>query len=268
MPSGLAGRRVDRLVRPVPLGGDEIAVDQQAFLVPHGPETSFSLTERQVAAASDGGFDDRVDGGRAAVGHPRLAPHLDRERHGHERAEQPQQALGVVGQRVQVELLEVRPSPPRAAGTRRRRTPGARPSCWRGAWRSARASVGSAQSANGSRSANSAGRGWACRRLLGSRRGRDPDRRAGLALLVLVDVVAGRSCAGGAAGPPGRSAGTRHGPRLEHRLRRLERVAVLERVLLERDDRELLLRGARRRSSAARSSSVPSKMCVLYDVGQ
>ena len=33
------------------------------------------------ARPSHGRFDDDVEAGGAAVGHPRLAPHLDRERH-------------------------------------------------------------------------------------------------------------------------------------------------------------------------------------------
>ena len=101
---------------------------------------------------------DHVDRRRAAVGHPRLAPHLDRERHGHQRVEQPEQVLVLVGDAVELDAASRYAVPSaRAAGRRRRRTPGARPWSWRGAWRSGRPRCGSAQSANGSRSANSAG---------------------------------------------------------------------------------------------------------------
>src|SRR5207302_4583071 len=56
---------------------------------------------------SDGGLGDRIQAGRTAVRHLRLTPHLDRERHRDEGAVEPEQALPVVGKRVDVELLEV-----------------------------------------------------------------------------------------------------------------------------------------------------------------
>src|SRR6185295_11720158 len=58
--------------------------------------------------ASDGGLDDGVHARRAAVGYARLAPHLHRERHVDERVAQPQQTFGVIGQRVEIERVEVR----------------------------------------------------------------------------------------------------------------------------------------------------------------
>ena len=58
------------------------------------------------------------------------------------------------------------------------------------------------------------------------------------------------------------------GSRLEHPLGRLEGVAVLQRVLLERDGGELLAQPLAWRSSAARSRACPRRCGVLYDVGQ
>ena len=51
-------------------------------------------------AGSDRRLDQHVDAGRAAVGHPRLAPHLDRERDVDQGVAEPQQVLGVIGQRA------------------------------------------------------------------------------------------------------------------------------------------------------------------------
>src|SRR5688572_26670930 len=92
-------------------------------------------------------------------------------------------------------------------------------------------SPGIAQSANGSRSAKSGGK-TSVIALLRSGRGRDPDRRGGLLLLVLPHVAtSGRV-----------QVAQEHllvvqrertdGTRLEHGLGRLEGVAVLQRVLL------------------------------------
>src|SRR5262245_28305175 len=47
--------------------------------------------------ASDRRFDDDVHGGGAAVGHVRLSPHLNGERHVHQRVQEPQDVPGVVG---------------------------------------------------------------------------------------------------------------------------------------------------------------------------
>ena len=87
---------------------------------------------------SDRRFDDGVDGRGAAVGHPRLAPHLDGERHLHERVAEPQELGRVLGQRVERVLVEVVERVGRAAGRPRRRTSASRPWCWPAAWRSAR----------------------------------------------------------------------------------------------------------------------------------
>ena len=53
---------------------------------------------------SDRRFEDDVHGGRTAVGHPRLTPHLDRERHVDQRVGEPQQTLGVVGESAKAGL--------------------------------------------------------------------------------------------------------------------------------------------------------------------
>src|SRR5687768_10269146 len=62
---------------------------------------------RRRGTTSDGRFDDGVEHGRAAVGYARLAPHLDRERRGDERAAQPQEAAVLVGDAVHRHALEV-----------------------------------------------------------------------------------------------------------------------------------------------------------------
>ena len=92
---------------------------------------------RPAGPGSDRRLDQHVHAGRTTVGHPRLAPHLDGERGVHQGVAQPEQAPGVLGQGVEVELVEVARWPLRGGGRRRRRTPGARPWCWTGAWRSA-----------------------------------------------------------------------------------------------------------------------------------
>ncbi len=107
---------------------------------------------------SDGRLDDHVQARRSAVGDAGLAPHLDRERCVHQRVAEPEQAGGVVGQRVEVEAGRGRPWRRRAAGRRRRRTTGARPWCSTAAWRSARSRSRSDQALNGSRSENSGGK--------------------------------------------------------------------------------------------------------------
>ena len=120
---GRRGRRTRRRASP------------DASPVPLGAARSRPWCARGQTAGST----TDVHAGGAAVGHARLAPHLDRERHVHQRVAEPQQVRGVVGQRVELGTGRGTPWPLRGAGTRRRRTPAARPSCSRAAWRSARA---------------------------------------------------------------------------------------------------------------------------------
>src|SRR5437870_1493839 len=56
---------------------------------------------------SDRWFENGVDGGGPAVRHSGLAPDLDRERHGHERAEQPEQVLVLIGDALHLDAAEV-----------------------------------------------------------------------------------------------------------------------------------------------------------------
>src|SRR4051812_15523643 len=99
-------------------------------------------------------------------------------------------------------------------------------------------SLGSAQSAYGSRSAKSAGN--VAIGLSPLRRCRDADGRLGPTGLVVVDVLLRRlvEVAQHDLLVTQRELGDHAG--LEHRLRGLQRVGVLEAVLLERDDGELL----------------------------
>ena len=142
-----------------------------------------------MVRGSDGRFDDLVHAGGAAVGHPRLAPDLDRERHVHERVAEPEQVRGVVGQRIELVLVEVLASPPRAGGTRRRRTPAARPWCSRAAWRNAPARTRgtSRRTARGRRTPQE---GSPSLRLLV----RTAADRRGPELLVVVDVLVRSWC--------------------------------------------------------------------------
>src|SRR5712692_7552829 len=55
----------------------------------------------------DGWLHDDVDARRAAVRYPGLTPHLDRERDGHQRGEQPEEVPVLVGDAVELNLAEV-----------------------------------------------------------------------------------------------------------------------------------------------------------------
>ena len=58
---------------------------------------------------SDRGLENGLEAGSAAVRHSGLTPDLHRKRDGHERAEQPEQALGVLWQRVVLTLNRMNP---------------------------------------------------------------------------------------------------------------------------------------------------------------
>src|SRR5207237_7257356 len=71
-----------------------------------------ALSDASAAASSDamsrrldGGLDDNVHGGGAAVGHSLLPPHLDGERGVDQRVAQPQKPSGVLRQGREVELI-------------------------------------------------------------------------------------------------------------------------------------------------------------------
>src|SRR5438270_6346511 len=130
------------------------------------------------------------------------------------------------------------PPPPPSSATPRRRTPEARRSCWTAAWHTALARWGSPirRRARGRRSRWG---GWTrCAPRSGDRR--DPHRRVGLLSLVLVDVVVGRLVQEPEQNLLVVQGELRDGAGLEHRLRRLQSVAVLQAVLLEGHDGHLL----------------------------
>ena len=205
----LAGRRVDGLVGAVPLGGAEIAVDQQAFLVPHVTETSFSefgesksrswRTRAQIAGSTTASIAEAPLSGTRGWRHTSTGNDTVTSA-----AEQPQQALAVVGQVVHPELLEV------AGG---RLEAGERGVVERlelvhraGEALGVAGALGG-QGPVGVRLEVGEVGGQECGQSGSPRLTTRP--RCGpawwtLLLLVLAHVARGRSCAGGAAGPPGR----------------------------------------------------------------
>src|SRR5947209_12846814 len=87
-----------------PAGAGSLVVTPEILL--HQTRELRSLSQK--GCSSNGGFDRGVETARAAVRDARLAPHLYRERHGDQRAVEPEQSLGVLGQLVHLELLEIR----------------------------------------------------------------------------------------------------------------------------------------------------------------